>query len=72
MEQNTKAKAHRGCKCPQCKIAAGTKAGQQLHNQNERKLRRMTKRELRKAVFEAQKELIEIDVLGSISSPRIG
>lgn len=72
MIQSSKKKAHYGCQCTQCNYAAATKAGQKIHNLNERKLRRLNKRELDRAVKEAQHELEDVDVIPSLRSPRIG
>lgn len=72
MIQSSKKKAHYGCSCGQCKAAAGTDAGQQIHNLCERKLRRQAKQELKRAVQEAQRELDDIDVIPSSRTPRIG
>jgi hypothetical protein len=69
MVQSSKKKAHVGCSCKQCKAGAGTEAGQIIHNQNERKLRRLAKVELSKAIKETKRELEDIDVLGQIGSP---
>jgi hypothetical protein len=69
MEQSSKKKAHQSCSCDRCTMGRATKAAQLVHKQNEKKLRRMTKLELRKAVMDAQRELEDIDVLGRINSP---
>lgn len=52
-----------------CVLGRSTKAGQAVHRANEKKLRQMTKRELRKAVREAIHELELVDVISRINSP---
>lgn len=69
MEKSSKKKAHRSCSCSQCVSGRSTKAGQAIHKNNERKLRRMSKEELRRAVQETKQDLEDTDVLPFLNSP---
>jgi hypothetical protein len=70
MELSCKKKAHVSCSCSQCKRGAGSESGQAVHKANEKKLRRLAKNELKKALLEADKDqLQDIDVLRQIGSP---
>jgi hypothetical protein len=52
MTTNTKHTLHKSCSCRQCKFGRGTKAGQDTQHANEKKLRQLWKKALRRLGIE--------------------
>lgn len=52
---------HKSCSCDYCKAGRGTKAGQDIRKRNERKLRRITRQQLKQHGGDA--------IIAPISSP---